>query len=191
MFCDNLKKAREYSNLSKADISKKLGLKYTTYDNYERGSAEPKLEMLVKIADLLNVSTDDLLGRTLKNEDEQLEKDIKFLLSDNKQICRKEGLMIFDFDCINKNSVNFVEDMYSTIYLVNVNYDKPINVLIKKENIINLIQRIKENSIYQEKKSFLEYINNAITSAFNGDYEEYGVIKLENLIERINTNLNK
>ena len=61
-FNDRLKLARLKANLSKASFAKKLGLIYTTYDNYERGTVEPKVGTLCKIADLLNVSTDELLG---------------------------------------------------------------------------------------------------------------------------------
>ena len=45
---------------------------------------EPKLEMLIKIADLLNVSLDDLLGRTPADEDERLKKEINDLLNPNE-----------------------------------------------------------------------------------------------------------
>ncbi|WP_302939570.1 helix-turn-helix domain-containing protein [Megamonas funiformis] len=40
-----------------------LDIPYNTYTAYENQKREPKLEMLIKIADLLNVSLDDLVGR--------------------------------------------------------------------------------------------------------------------------------
>ena len=48
------KTAKEFSNA--------LGIPYNTYTAYENQKREPKLDMLVKIADLLHVSTDELLG---------------------------------------------------------------------------------------------------------------------------------
>ncbi len=64
-FQENLKHYREKVNLSKAELARLLGLKYSTYNNYEVGSSEPKIDMLIKIADLLNVSLDELLGREI------------------------------------------------------------------------------------------------------------------------------
>lgn len=48
------KTAKEFSNA--------LGIPYNTYTAYENQKREPKLDLLVKIADLLNVSLDELLG---------------------------------------------------------------------------------------------------------------------------------
>ena len=62
-FQENLKYYRTEKGMTKASFAKKLGLIYTTYDNYERGTVEPKVSTLIKIADILNISTDDLLGR--------------------------------------------------------------------------------------------------------------------------------
>ena len=41
---------------------------------YENAGREPKYNILVKIADILNVSLDDLLGRTPTNEDEKIKE---------------------------------------------------------------------------------------------------------------------
>jgi len=40
-----------------------LGIKQPSYIRYENGTSEPKLETLVKIADIFDVSVDYLLGR--------------------------------------------------------------------------------------------------------------------------------
>lgn len=63
-FQENLKYYREKSGYKTAkDFSKALKISYTTYFAYENQGREPKYEILCKIADLLQVSTDDLLGR--------------------------------------------------------------------------------------------------------------------------------
>lgn len=81
MFSENLKKYRLNQKLSKAELARKLNLQYTTYDNYERGTGEPKLNKLIEIANILNVSIDDLVGRTPADEDERLKKTIEDVLS--------------------------------------------------------------------------------------------------------------
>ena len=48
-----------------------LGIPYTTYLNYENLGIEPSYETLNKIADLLKVTADELLGRESLQEQEQ------------------------------------------------------------------------------------------------------------------------
>ena len=56
---------REERGWSKTYVAKKLGLSnMQTYANYEYGSREPDLELLKKISDLYDVTTDYLLGKT-------------------------------------------------------------------------------------------------------------------------------
>lgn len=61
MFSNNLKLIREKSGLTKAELARKLNIPYTTYDSYERGSSEPKIETIKKIADALHVAVYDLI----------------------------------------------------------------------------------------------------------------------------------
>ncbi|SFJ82534.1 helix-turn-helix domain-containing protein [Thermoflavimicrobium dichotomicum] len=46
------------------EIAHKLGISRARYSHYENGRSEPDAEMLQKLADLYNVTTDYLLGRT-------------------------------------------------------------------------------------------------------------------------------
>lgn len=62
-FSENLRRYREKSGLSRKDIAAKIHMTANGYGLYETGRSEPKLEVLNKIADVLGVSTDDLLGR--------------------------------------------------------------------------------------------------------------------------------
>lgn len=60
-----LKEKRKKLGLTQDDIAKKLGVHNTTYGNWELGKTEPNLTDLVKLADILNATTDELLGRNL------------------------------------------------------------------------------------------------------------------------------
>lgn len=64
-FAENLRKYRERAGYSSKELADIIKIKYTTYLNYENAGSEPRYEILMKIADILNVSIDDLLGRTL------------------------------------------------------------------------------------------------------------------------------
>ena len=57
-----LRKERE--GLTQRKFAQILNVDKSTYDRYENRNAEPSYEVLVKIADYFNVTTDYLLGRT-------------------------------------------------------------------------------------------------------------------------------
>lgn len=62
-FHENLRHYREKAGYKTAkELADVLKLPYNTYAGYESKGREPKYQMLCKIADLLNVSTDELLG---------------------------------------------------------------------------------------------------------------------------------
>lgn len=62
---ERLKEERRKKKWTLKQVSTKLGLKgHSTYSNWEYGVREPDKEMLAKLADLYDVSTDYLLGRS-------------------------------------------------------------------------------------------------------------------------------
>lgn len=64
MLKDRLKTLRLNKNLTQKDIANKLGTSYQTYQQWERGVRTPKIESLNKLAEIFEVSTDYLTGRT-------------------------------------------------------------------------------------------------------------------------------
>ena len=54
--------------MTQAEIAEKLGISRSTIGMYETGAREPDFNTLEKIADLFNVDTDYLLGRSNKTE---------------------------------------------------------------------------------------------------------------------------
>lgn len=86
-FQENLKYYREKSGYKTAkDFADVLNIPYTSYVAYENKGREPKYEMLCKIADLLEISTDDLLGRKEPRLKDNLMKiKNKVMLEVNKQ----------------------------------------------------------------------------------------------------------
>lgn len=65
MFCKKLREARMARKLTQQKLADAVGLALRSYQCYEQGVREPSLEMLVKLADVLNVPTDYLLCRDL------------------------------------------------------------------------------------------------------------------------------
>lgn len=60
---NNIKLAREYKGLTQQECASNLGITLRAWQGYEQGIREPKFEYLCKIADMLDVTTDYLLGR--------------------------------------------------------------------------------------------------------------------------------
>lgn len=69
-FAKRLRYYRKLAGFKQAkDFAKALGVKYSTYTPYEQGR-EPNYELLCRIAGLLHVSTDELLGNIVQEQSE-------------------------------------------------------------------------------------------------------------------------
>lgn len=65
-FPSNLKKIREARRISRAAIAERLDISQPAYAYYEQGRRQPDLEKLIAIAEILKVSTDELLGHEIQ-----------------------------------------------------------------------------------------------------------------------------
>jgi transcriptional regulator with XRE-family HTH domain len=64
MLAQNIKKLRKQHNLSQEDLAKKAGITYSTLIKIESGvNKNPTLDTMRRIADALEFSIDDLIGR--------------------------------------------------------------------------------------------------------------------------------
>ena len=79
-----IKEAREILGMSQAQFAESLGKSQRTVSAWETGIHEPSLDLLCRIADMCNVTTDYLLGRT----------DIKTIGKDPDPQARKRDLVV-------------------------------------------------------------------------------------------------
>lgn len=63
IFAKRLKELRKEHKLTQQQLANALNIKQQSYLRYELNTSEPSYDMLVKIADMFDVSTDFLLGR--------------------------------------------------------------------------------------------------------------------------------
>lgn len=61
---ERLKQLRENKKMTQVRLGIELGVSQETISGYEIGKAVPPADMLVKLADCLDTSTDYILGRT-------------------------------------------------------------------------------------------------------------------------------
>ncbi|MBR2918814.1 MAG: helix-turn-helix transcriptional regulator [Clostridia bacterium] len=63
-FKDILKDLRKRDGLTQREVSSLLGISQPSYIRYENGSSEPTITCLIAIADIFDVTLDELVGRT-------------------------------------------------------------------------------------------------------------------------------
>ena len=95
-FSERLKKLRKKARLTQVDIARKLGISQQAYASWERGIKKPTQENLVKIAQILNVSVDYLVGNSEERTDELDNIELLFrmnskgLTDEEKKVFKKE-----------------------------------------------------------------------------------------------------
>lgn len=61
---ERLKNLRLKNGVTQKDIANNIGVTSVSVQRFEYGTAKPKLDTVIKLADYFDVSTDYLLGRT-------------------------------------------------------------------------------------------------------------------------------
>ena len=95
-FSERLKNLRKEVGLTQVDVAGKLGISQQAYASWERGVKKPTQENLVKIAQIMNVSVDYLVGNSEKRTDELDNIELLFrmnsrgLTEEEKKVFRKE-----------------------------------------------------------------------------------------------------
>lgn len=95
-FSERLKTLRKQAQLTQVDVAEKLGISQPAYASWERGVKKPTQENLVKIAQVLNVSVDYLVGNSGEKSDELDNIELLFRMNTNgltegeKKVFKKE-----------------------------------------------------------------------------------------------------
>ena len=95
-FAERLKTLRKQVKLTQSQIAEKLDISQQAYASWERGVKKPTQENLVKIAQVLNVSVDYLVGNSDDNSDELDNIELLFRMNskgmteEEKEVFKKE-----------------------------------------------------------------------------------------------------
>ena len=95
-FSERLKELRKQAHLTQVEQASKQGIVQSSYADWERGKKKPTQENLVKIAQILNVSVDYLVGNSEEKNDELDNIELLFrmnskgLSDEEKKIFKKE-----------------------------------------------------------------------------------------------------
>jgi transcriptional regulator with XRE-family HTH domain len=75
---EKITRLRKQHNLSQQELAKKIGASRTIIGNYERNTNTPSIEVLIRLANIFNVSVDFLIGEgELSSYDKDLLKRIE------------------------------------------------------------------------------------------------------------------
>ena len=102
-FAVRLKELRKQAHLTQVELAKRLGIGQSSYADWERGKKKPTQENLVKIAQVLNVSVDYLVGNSEEKSDEL--DNIELLFRMNSKGLTDEEKAIFK-----KELIDFMEE---------------------------------------------------------------------------------
>lgn len=99
MFTENLKSIRKARGLTQDELAVRLNVVRQTISKWEKGLSVPDAEMLIKIAEVFEVSVSELLGAKVENETSQ--NDIAEQLSRiNEQLAVKNRRVKFVLNAI-------------------------------------------------------------------------------------------
>lgn len=113
IFIKRLQMLLDENNMNQKELAHKVGVTEVTISRYMNGERKPRVEIINKIAEALNTTTDYLLGRSdirnpYKEEDEKLSDLDKFLLELKKKAIER-GIEF------NEDSVDDLLDLYEFI----------------------------------------------------------------------------
>lgn len=79
MICDKIKELRAERNITQKEIADFLKCSPNVYSRYEIGARNPSYEILIRIADFYNVSTDYLFDHKVAEHSSFLDKELELI----------------------------------------------------------------------------------------------------------------
>ena len=133
MLGEKIKKYREEKKITQVEVAKALGVKAATISKYEAGTLEPNIESLKKLAQLFEVSVDELLR---EDEFDISKINVLEILRGQKEMKLKGNLyhstqIIFAYNTNHIEGSTLTEEQTRYIYETN-------SLLSEKETITNL-----------------------------------------------------
>ena len=71
MLSENLKTIRKQKGLSQEELAIRLNVVRQTISKWEKGISVPDSDMLIRLAEILEVNVGDLLGKKIEEEDKR------------------------------------------------------------------------------------------------------------------------
>ena len=140
MLGEKIKLYREKKNMTQNEVASILGVKATTISKYEAGTLEPNIESLKKLAELFNISTDELLK---ENSFDISKINILEILKEQKDM-KLKGNLYHDTQITFAYNTNHIEG--SKLTEDQTRYIYETNTLLTEKNSITNIDDILETA---------------------------------------------
>ncbi len=111
-FANNLNFLRNSKNLSQNDLAIEIGLTRQTISNYEKGTRQPDLFALTKIAKFFSISIDELVSSQISIDHLNNLNDINFFLNNNFCIEHKNDDLIDTLKQKRLDIKNSIDNLY-------------------------------------------------------------------------------
>lgn len=96
---ERIAKARRYIGMNQKELCEKANINEATLSRYENGLREPKAAILHRLAEILEVSIDYLLGitevRNYKTMQDNLNKNVESIYENTREMLKQDGLMLY------------------------------------------------------------------------------------------------
>lgn len=144
MLGEKIKKYREEKKITQVEVAEVLGVKPATVSKYEAGTLEPNIQSLKKLAELFEISVDELLR---EDEFDVSKINILEVLREQKSMKLKGNLyhntqIIFAYNTNHIEGSKLTEDQTRYIYETNT-------LLTEKESITNLDDIIETSNHFK------------------------------------------
>ena len=115
VFSKRLRSEREKLGLKQKEMAEKLNMPSNTYNGYETGKRIPALDIARDIADVLNVTTDYLLGRTQERnftvkDEKSIKKDLKKMMDEFKN--EQSGPTFYGDTELDEDELELISDAF-------------------------------------------------------------------------------
>lgn len=94
-FAENLKNLRKEKNLTQSDLAEKLFTSPQTISRWESGDGEPSLDLLISLAELLDVSADRLISGKFLPEPELFDGIAQYIADMPAETADRDGFRLF------------------------------------------------------------------------------------------------
>lgn len=158
MLGEKIKKHREEKKITQVEVAEVLGVKPATVSKYEAGTLEPNIESLKKLAELFEISVDELLR---EDEFDVSKINILEVLREQKSMKLKGNLyhntqIIFAYNTNHIEGSKLTEDQTRYIYETNT-------LLTEKESITNLDDIIETSNHFKLVNYMIDIADKELT----------------------------
>ena len=106
-----LKEIRKMKGLSQQEVAAAIGCSSTSYSRYETGIRQPSIELSLRIADVLGVTVDYLLGRQMIEDSILSAYEIELVKAAREadQRAREDAMVLLKTHCISPSKKGGIE----------------------------------------------------------------------------------